>query len=64
MITIQLSERDAKRLLAGLQTTAMIAGDCFLPDDECEDVFSESRAIDEVDRFAGQLRSQLEEGGA
>ena len=63
-ITIQLSEDDAKHLLSSLRTTAMIAGDCFLRDDECKDGFSESRAIDEVDRFTGQLRRPLEEGGA
>ncbi len=58
-LTIQLSEDDTKRLLDSLETTATIAGDCLAPDDKCDDGFSEGRAIDEVDRFIGQLRRQL-----
>ncbi len=60
MITIQLSEDDARRLLASLQSTAMIAGDCALDDANCGEGCSEFGAIDQVDRFIGQLRRQLE----
>ena len=62
-VTIQLSRDSAQRLLISLETTAMIAGDCALPDEKCEDDSSEFEAIDYVDRFIGQLRNQVEKEG-
>lgn len=59
-LTIELTEEEARRLLAGLQTTAMIAGDCALDDASCEEGRSEFGAIDQVDRFIGQVRGLLE----
>ncbi len=62
-VMIELSRTDAQRLLNSLITTAMIAGDTALPDEDCEGDSSEFGAIDYVDRFTGQLRRQLEKEG-
>ena len=59
-LTIELTREEARRLLAGLQTTAMIAGDCALDDASCEEGSSEFGSIEQVDRFIGQIRRQLE----
>jgi hypothetical protein len=59
-VTIEFTKDEARRLLAGLQTTASIAGDCALPEGGCEEGASEFGAIEVVDQFIGQLRTQLE----
>ena len=57
-VNIELTKEGARRLLAGLQTTAMIAGDSALDDASCEEGVSEFGAIDQVDRIIGQLRKK------
>lgn len=59
-VTIEFTKDEARRLLAGLQTTASIAGDCAMPEGASEEGASEFRAIEVVDQFIGQLRRQLE----
>ena len=61
-VTIQLSQDDARRLLTSLETTAWLAEECILPDEECEDDSSESEsgALNYVERFIEELREELE----
>ena len=74
-VTIQLSDRDAKRLVDSLESTLMIAGECVLGDERQgdgtivwgsleNDPDSESGAIENVAAFTGQLRDKVEKAPA